>query len=131
MLLWLKFVYSLEQAVTFLTVIVTYFVCWLRFTAIHISGSTYVEKNQRLVLSCNASSDSYPPDDLDWFLNGIKVESNERAGVTITKRMTYRSKTIWSELIIEHAQMQNAGTYICRTSDQLITNIKVNVLNGE
>nr|XP_022334307.1 neural cell adhesion molecule 1-like isoform X1 [Crassostrea virginica]XP_022334308.1 neural cell adhesion molecule 1-like isoform X1 [Crassostrea virginica] len=99
-------------------------------STIHISGSTYVEKNQRLVLSCNASSDSYPPDDLDWFLNGIKVESNERAGVTITKRMTYRSKTIWSELVIEHAQMQNAGTYICRTSDQLITNIKVNVLNA-
>lgn len=103
----------------------------LTFTAIHISGTTYVEKNQRLVLRCNASSDSYPQDDLDWFMNGHKVESSDTEGITITKSVAYRSQTIWSELVIAHARMQHAGTYICRTSDKLVTNIKVNILNGE
>ncbi|XP_062566284.1 cell adhesion molecule 2-like isoform X1 [Saccostrea cucullata] len=99
-------------------------------STIHISGKTYVEKNQRLVLLCNASSDSYPPDDLDWFMNGHKIVSNEREGITITKSVTYRNKTIRSELAIAHAHMHHAGTYICRTSDKLVTNIKVNVLNA-
>lgn len=99
-------------------------------STIHISGTTYVEKNQRLVLRCNASSDSYPQDDLDWFMNGHKVESSDTEGITITKSVAYRSKTIWSELVIAHARMQHAGTYICRTSDKLVTNIKVNILNA-
>ncbi|XP_048737799.1 cell adhesion molecule 2-like isoform X2 [Ostrea edulis] len=102
-----------------------------QLSTIHISGKTYVEKNQRLVLLCNASSDSYPPDDLDWFMNGQKIVSDKSEGIAITKSVTYRNKTIRSELVINQARMRHGGTYVCRTSDELVTNFKVNVLNGK
>lgn len=100
-------------------------------SAIHITGDSYVNKYDRLVLLCNASSDSYPPDELDWFMNGLKVVTDLDEGIRITNSVSLRSRTIWSELVIEHAQMHHGGTYICRTSDELVTNIKVNVLSGK
>lgn len=98
-------------------------------SSIHITGDSYVNKYDRLVLLCNASSDSYPPDELDWFMNGLKVVTDLDEGIRITNSVSLRSRTIWSELVIEHAQMHHGGTYICRTSDELVTNIKVNVLS--
>lgn len=110
----------------------SYNVSWCRFvSAIHITGDSYVNKYDRLVLLCNASSDSYPPDELDWFMNGLKVVTDLDEGIRITNSVSLRSRTIWSELVIEHAQMDHSGTYICRTSDELVTNIKVNVLSGK
>lgn len=64
-------------------------------------------------------------------MNGLKVVTDLDEGIRITNSVSLRSRTIWSELVIEHAQMHHSGTYICRTSDELVTNIKVNVLSGK
>ncbi|XP_062566287.1 hemicentin-1-like [Saccostrea cucullata] len=100
-------------------------------SSIHITGDTYVNKNEKIVLLCNASSDSYPPDELDWFMNGLKILTDPDEGIKITNSVSLKSRTIWSELVIEHARMNHGGTYICRTSDKLVTNIKVNVLSDD
>lgn len=100
-------------------------------SSILITGDRYVNKYDRLVLLCNASSDSYPPDELDWFMNGHKVVTDLDEGIRITNSVSLKSRAIWSELVIEHAQMNHGGTYICRTSDKLVTNIKVNVLSDD
>ncbi|XP_061174323.1 hemicentin-1-like [Saccostrea echinata] len=100
-------------------------------SSIHITGDTYVNKNEKLVLFCNASSDSYPPDELDWFMNGLKILTDPEEGIKITNSVSLKRRTIWSKLVIEHAHMNHGGTYICRTSDKLVTNIKVNVLSDD
>ena len=104
-------------------------ICYV--SAILITGDRYVNKYKRLVLLCNASSDSYPPDELDWFLNGHKVVTDLDDGIKITNSVSLKSRAIWSELVIEHARMKHGGTYICRTSEKLVTNIKVNILSGK
>nr|XP_022329577.1 kin of IRRE-like protein 1 [Crassostrea virginica] len=100
-------------------------------SSILITGDRYVNKYKRLVLLCNASSDSYPPDELDWFLNGHKVVTDLDDGIKITNSVSLKSRAIWSELVIEHARMKHGGTYICRTSEKLVTNIKVNILSDD
>lgn len=101
------------------------------FSAIRITGQTYINKNEKLVLVCKSSSDSYPPAELDWFMNGHKIVTNPDKGIKIINSVSLRSRTIWSKLSIEHAQMNHGGTYICRTSNLLVTNVKVNILSGK
>lgn len=108
-----------------------------------LSSSRSKNKNHLFILRATVTSTStigwsscvthpatpYPPDELDWFMNGLKVVTDLDEGIRITNSVSLRSRTIWSELVIEHAQMHHGGTYICRTSDELVTNIKVNVLS--
>lgn len=44
--------------------------------AIQISGSAAVDKDDRIYLICNATGLEYPPEDLDWFFEGIKLATN-------------------------------------------------------
>ena len=97
---------------------------------IRITGEKYVEKGQKINLTCNATGESHPPDDLDWFKNGNKLLTNYRDEIFIQKRVSLTTKTIVSILEIENADMDDAGVYICRTSDLQITSTRINVLNG-
>lgn len=45
---------------------------------IQISGSQFVEKGNTLTLTCNATGFDYPPDELDWFKDGLKLTSDLR-----------------------------------------------------
>ncbi|XP_067667725.1 leucine-rich repeats and immunoglobulin-like domains protein 1 isoform X1 [Haliotis asinina] len=97
---------------------------------IRISGEKYVEKGQKINLTCNATGEEHPPDDLDWFKNGDKLSTNYGNGIFIQKRVSLTTKTIVSILEIKNADMNDAGVYICRTSGLQITSLRVNVLNA-
>ena len=82
-------------------------------------------------MTCNATGREYPPEELDWFKNGNKMETNFAKKIYIRKMVSINSKTIISVLHINKADLADAGTYVCRTSDKQVTSRKVEVLNGE
>lgn len=100
-------------------------------TEIQITGSQFVEKGDRIVLQCNATGEYYPPDEMDWFRNGEKLSSERHRGVRISKQYSIIKRTFTSVLVIERADMDDDGTYVCRSSNMQITSTKVHVLNGK
>ena len=102
-------------------------------SAITIPGKTnrYVDRGQRLLLLCNATGNIYPPEDLDWFKDGRGIGSDRARGIKIEKTVSLHRRTIQSTLEISRMSLDDAGTYVCRASKDLVTNVKVNVLNGE
>ncbi|XP_025077418.1 peroxidasin homolog isoform X2 [Pomacea canaliculata] len=98
---------------------------------IRITGHTYVEKSGSIRLICNATGEDHSPDDIDWFLNGQKLITDDANEVYIHKRVSLTDKTIYSSLEIKSADMSDAGIYVCRTSDLQIASARVDVLNAD
>ncbi|XP_053405990.1 roundabout homolog 2-like isoform X2 [Mercenaria mercenaria] len=100
-----------------------------RKPVINISGLFHVDKGQSIKLLCNATGAVAPPDFIDWYKDGLQLQSNEKKMVTITKKFSYATRKMSSELEIKNAQMSDKGTYTCRTSDLQVTSVNVNILN--
>lgn len=101
------------------------------FSGIVITGKDFVEKGDRIVLTCNATGEFFPPEDIDWFKDGSKVKQNAYRGISISKFRLSETKTLHSKLEIDHSDMSDSGNYICRSSDISITSKPVMVLNGK
>ncbi|KAL3867229.1 hypothetical protein ACJMK2_044445 [Sinanodonta woodiana] len=97
---------------------------------VQMSGPEFVEKGEKVILTCNATGINYPPEEMDWFRNGQKLLSDVESGIEIYKRVSISSKSITSILEIKRATMEDDGTYICRSSDLHISSKKLNVLNA-
>lgn len=78
---------------------------------------------------CNASGTTAPPEIMQWFKDGIEVQSSPR--VLIREQYSVTSSTITSWLQIKNATLHDKGTYTCRASDLQVTSVDVNVLNGK
>ncbi|BFZ01919.1 hypothetical protein BsWGS_04958 [Bradybaena similaris] len=98
---------------------------------INITGKTYVEKSQKIRLMCNATGADHSPDSLDWFLNGQKLATDVEKKVYIQMQVSLMEKTISSVLEVDEADMDDAGIYVCRTSDLQIASTRVDVLNAD
>ncbi|XP_036363918.1 cell adhesion molecule 2 isoform X1 [Octopus sinensis] len=98
--------------------------------AITISGKSYVDKDLAIRLTCNASGLSHPHV-ADWFKDGQKINANKIKQISITGSSSYETGTISSTLVIKHSKLTDQGTYICRTSESLVTSMKVNVLDAQ
>ncbi|KAL8575191.1 hypothetical protein ACOMHN_042501 [Nucella lapillus] len=98
---------------------------------IRITGADFVDKGKRLYLICNATATEQPPEDLDWFREGNRLQTSEEKGIYIRKFVTLSTSTIVSILEIKHAQLDDGGVYVCRTSSLDVTSFRVNVLNGD
>lgn len=89
-----------------------------------------MDEGEKIFLICNATAQDQPPDDLDWFRDGEKLQTSESKGVYIRKSYTLSTGTIFSTLEIKNARLKDAGFYVCRTSSLDVTSFRVNVLNG-
>ncbi|CAG5121056.1 unnamed protein product, partial [Candidula unifasciata] len=98
---------------------------------IQISGSNYVDEGDRIYLVCNASSQEYPPEDIDWFRNGNTLSTDNNRGMQIHKYVSINTGTIVSTLEIKHAKLSDNGVYVCRTSNKDVTSSQIYVLNGK
>ena len=98
---------------------------------ISVSGTKFVEKGDPIHLVCNSTGRLVSPDNLDWFKDGVKLLPSGLRKIKIDKFHVPQSLTLVSVLDIRHSQMEDAGTYVCRSSDLSITSTKVHVLNGE
>ena len=106
-------------------------IIYLFLSGIVITGKDFVEKGEKIVLTCNATGEFFPPEDIDWFKDGSKVKQNQNRGISISKFRISETKTLHSKLEIDHSDMVDSGNYICRSSDIDITSKPVMVLNGE
>ncbi|XP_046581568.1 hemicentin-2-like isoform X2 [Haliotis rubra] len=97
-------------------------------SGIRISGPQFVEEGHALRLVCNATGAVSPPNDIDWFKDGVKVTREVR--LLIAKTVSMARRTLNSVLYIDTAEMTDAGTYVCRTSDLQITSTKVFIIKG-
>jgi hypothetical protein len=91
-----------------------------------------VERGEKIVLTCNATGGELMAEDIDWFKDGniIDTTRRRRRGIVI---VTYRSLEEWalvSILTIDHAEMDDAGTYVCRSNHNKLGDYMVNVLAG-
>ncbi|XP_012946902.1 kin of IRRE-like protein 2 [Aplysia californica] len=98
--------------------------------AISVSGTKYVEKGDPIHLVCNSTGTVDPPENLDWFKDGIKLSPDGERQLKIDKFHVRTTRTLVSVLDIMHSRMDDAGTYVCRSSNLAITSTKVHVLNG-
>ncbi|XP_060571495.1 zwei Ig domain protein zig-8-like isoform X3 [Ruditapes philippinarum] len=98
---------------------------------INITEPQYVERGETITLQCNATGESYPPDEMDWFRNGQAITSDTKRGIHISKQYSISKRKFTSVLKIDRAEMKDDGTYVCRSSNMQITSTKVIVLNAE
>lgn len=91
-----------------------------------------MERGDRIFIKCNATGEEFPPDDIQWYKGGNKIKSDPRQKLIVKKEVKMRSRSLLSSLEIAHASMEDAGTYVCRTtSRELAISLTVNVLNGK
>ena len=90
-----------------------------------------MEKGEKIVLTCNATGELFPPEDIDWFKDGSTIKSNHLRGIFISKFRIPETRTLHSQLEIDHSDMHDSGNYICRSSTLAITDKSVMVLNGK
>ncbi|CAG5127021.1 unnamed protein product, partial [Candidula unifasciata] len=93
---------------------------------ISIEGKEFVESGQKVYLKCNTTEGDKIPEDLDWFKDGDKIEANEYPHIFITKSKD--TMALVSELTITSGTSNDSGTYICRSTSELIASAEVSVL---
>ncbi|KAK3597020.1 hypothetical protein CHS0354_014908 [Potamilus streckersoni] len=98
---------------------------------IAISGKEFVDKGDPIIITCNATGENRPPDDIDWFKDGTKLKPDAVRNIYIEKYSLVHTKTLHSTLEIENSDMSDSGNYVCRSSDLLITSKNIMVLNAE
>ncbi|XP_060079993.1 zwei Ig domain protein zig-8-like [Ylistrum balloti] len=98
--------------------------------AINITGARYIERGMPLLLVCNATGEDFPPDAIQWFFNGDKIQSDSRKRLQIRDELNLITNTLISTLEIKYASMSDTGNYVCRSSVRLTTGVRVEVLNG-
>ncbi|KAK3098412.1 hypothetical protein FSP39_019237, partial [Pinctada imbricata] len=102
----------------------------LRVKAISISGTDFVTKGNPIKLQCNATGVEYVPEILDWFKDGNIVSRHYSGHVKITDFNLVEKKTLISKLYIRKSTMEDAGNYMCRSTNLDIGKIMVHVLDG-
>ncbi|XP_033749966.1 zwei Ig domain protein zig-8-like isoform X2 [Pecten maximus] len=98
--------------------------------AINITGARYVERGMPLLLVCNATGEDYPPDGIQWFFDGEKLQSDSRKRLRISDKFNLITHTFISTLEIMYASMSDTGNYVCRSTAKLTTGVRVEVLNA-
>ena len=103
-------------------------------TDLQMKGTKYVNMGQQIHLLCNASGINRAPEKIDWFFKGSRIHpSNPRwkGRVEILKHTSIPGRFFISELFIEQSTIADQGDYVCRSSDLIVNNLKVHVLNGK
>ena len=88
-----------------------------------------MERGSPVQLMCNATGKPDPPHNVEWYKNGEKINSDAQSGIIITKKI--ETKVLVSMLVIKSSEMNDAGDFICRSSNRDTGKIKVHILNGE
>ncbi|KAL3867221.1 hypothetical protein ACJMK2_044437, partial [Sinanodonta woodiana] len=101
---------------------------YVRVLEIKILGTSKVEKGETIRIICNATGGTFTPEELDWLKDGNKLTADKSERIVISKHISLLSMTISSVLTIKHASVDDAGTYVCRTSDILVTEIRVKII---
>ncbi|XP_050402139.1 MAM domain-containing glycosylphosphatidylinositol anchor protein 1 isoform X2 [Patella vulgata] len=102
-----------------------------RHKPVKVTGKDYVELGHRIHLRCNATGGPHMPEDIDWFKNGDKIDSDKYQHIIMTKYHSIKHRALISELYIDRSSMSDTATYICRSSEDVIDSKHVTVLLAE
>ncbi|GAB1606071.1 muscle M-line assembly protein unc-89, partial [Argonauta hians] len=98
--------------------------------SVHISGTGYVENTESIEIICNATSGGRPPKEITWFKDGeIITSKTSHDRIQIKTHIHTVARSLISKLVIQRSHLDDAGIYVCRTSDLKATEFKVHVLN--
>ncbi|ESO87558.1 hypothetical protein LOTGIDRAFT_166438 [Lottia gigantea] len=95
---------------------------------LRLTGNKFVEQGHKIHLTCNATGGDRIPEEIDWFKDGDLIEPHKYSDIIITKYRSLEVKALVSELIVDHSDRSHAGTYICRSSQDKIDKLTVEVL---
>ena len=102
---------------------------------ISLVGTLFVERGDKIELVCNATGGEQIAEDIDWFKDGNLIELSYREPSRNKINVaTFRSLKHWSlvsTLVVDHAEMDDAGTYVCRSSFNKHGDLIVSVLAGK
>nr|XP_022305755.1 uncharacterized protein LOC111112516 [Crassostrea virginica] len=98
-------------------------------SAMDLSGTEFVGEGGAIRLLCNATRLPYPPEDVDWFFNGHRIQSNVQEEIIITKFFSPETKSLLSTLEIERSKMGHSGIYVCRSTDFAVKSHHVQVID--
>ena len=98
-------------------------------SGIYIHGRDEVKIGDAIHLTCNVSGVTDLPQDVDWFKDGDLIRPRSRE-IIITKQSSIAQKSLVSTLRIRKSEIVNSGTYVCRTTDLLVSSKRVQVING-
>ena len=87
----------------------------LLFVAIQVTGTEYIEQGGTIELHCYAYGRPLPPQDIEWYRNGERIQFDVLNDVKITKLND--SRVLESVLQIYNSKMADGGDYICRSSN--------------
>lgn len=99
-----------------------------------MKGTKYVNMGQQIHLLCNATGITRAPESIDWFFKGSRIHPSNpmwKGRVEILKHTSIAGRYFISELFIEQSTIADQGDYVCRSSDLIVNNMKVHVLNGK
>ena len=107
--------------------------CIFTFQPFHYTAQTSWREGKRFQLICNATGGTQIAEDIDWFKDGNIIDTSRRRhkGLVILKYRSLEEGALISKLEIDHAEMDDAGTYVCRSSYNKLGDFMVNVLAGE
>ncbi|XP_033750395.1 lachesin-like isoform X1 [Pecten maximus] len=94
-----------------------------------MTGSKYVNKGETIRLQCNATGSYHAPDDIDWFKDGNKLIPSVTNNIKVNTQLTYEKRTLTSMLEVQHTKLEDAGIYVCRSTDLEIASNHVHVLD--
>lgn len=105
------------------------------FSAIKITGDTFLNQGETLFLLCTANGIKYIPDDIQWFREGEPM-ATDYTRINIKEHVAHNAGIITSSIEIRHTSSDDGGTYVCRASSRteslnIIASVKVHILLGK
>ncbi|XP_021368437.1 lachesin-like isoform X1 [Mizuhopecten yessoensis] len=96
---------------------------------VSMTGSKFVTKGETISLQCNATGSYHAPDDIDWFKDGNKLIPSVTNNIKVNTELKYEDRTLTSMLVVKHSKLEDAGIYVCRSTDLEIASNHVHVLD--
>ena len=97
--------------------------------AVTVSGNKFIERFQPLEITCNATGKHEAPHDVNWFRDGVPLESSVTRGIEISKEI--EPQTLISRLTIKRSEVTDSGHYVCRSSSNEAAVINIQILDGK
>ncbi|RUS82366.1 hypothetical protein EGW08_009881 [Elysia chlorotica] len=93
-----------------------------------LKGTQFVERGGKIELQCNATGGKQLADAIDWFKDGNIITGERLKEYKILSTHMLEHGALVSNLQIDRARIQNGGTYVCRSSHNVLRDIVVQVL---
>ncbi|XP_055888684.1 zwei Ig domain protein zig-8-like isoform X2 [Biomphalaria glabrata] len=93
-----------------------------------LTGTQFVERGGQIQLQCNATGGMQIAEEIDWFKDGNIIEGSNFKDYVIFTYRSFEQGALVSTLQVDRAGNQHAGTYVCRSSDNKLKDIVVQVL---